>query len=80
MPNYIVRERAVAALRAMVDQGRWQERPPPEFETFDVDRERVSRIFEQVRSDGRLQIGDAEARDILEPYRIRIPEIGRAHV
>ena len=73
VPNYIVPERAVAALKAMVDQHLWQERPLPEFETFDVDRERVGRIFEQVRSDGRLQIGDAEARDILEAYRIRIP-------
>jgi acetyltransferase len=73
VPNYTVPERAVAALKAMVDQRRWQERPLPEFEAFDVDRERVARIFQQVRADGRLQIGDAEARDILEAYRIPIP-------
>jgi len=73
VPNYIVPERAVAALKAMVEQGHWQERTLPEFETFDVDRERVARIFGQVRADGRLQIGDAEARDILEAYGISIP-------
>ena len=73
VPNYVVPERAVAAIRAMVEQRRWQERPLPEFETFEVDRERVADIFEQVRADGRLQIGDAEARAILEAYRIPIP-------
>jgi acetyltransferase len=73
VPNYVVPERAVAALRAMVDQRQWQERPLPEFESFNVDRERVARIFDQVRADGRLQIGDAEARDILQGYGIPIP-------
>lgn len=73
VPNYVVPERAVAALKAMAEQRRWQERTLPEFEAFDVDRERVARVFEQVRADGRLQIGDAEARDILDAYRIPIP-------
>jgi acetyl coenzyme A synthetase (ADP forming)-like protein len=73
VPNYIVPERAVAALKVMVEQCHWQERPLPEFEAFDVDRERVAHIFEQVRADGRLQIGDAEARAILEAYGIPIP-------
>ncbi len=73
VPNYVVPERAVAALKAMVDQRQWQERPLPQIETFDVDRERAARIFQQVRADGRLQIGDAEARDILAAYGIPIP-------
>jgi acetyltransferase len=73
VPNYVVPERAVAALKAMVEQRRWQERPLPEFETFDVDRERVAHIFQEVRAHRRVQIGDAEARDILEAYRIPIP-------
>jgi acetyltransferase len=73
VPNYIVPERAVAALRMMVEQYTWQQRPLPEFETFDVDREKVAQVFRDVRADGRLQIGDAEARAILEAYRIAIP-------
>ncbi len=73
VPNYVVPERAVAALKTMVDQRRWQERPLPKFETFDVDHERVAQVFQQVRAGGRLQIGDAEARAILEAYRIPIP-------
>ena len=73
IPNYVVPERAVAALKTMVNQRHWQERPLPEFETFDVDRERVAQVFQQVRASGRTQIGDAEARAILEAYRIPIP-------
>ena len=73
VPNYIVPEQAVAALKAMVDQRHWQDTPLPQFERFDVDSERVARVFAKVRADGRLQIGDAEARDILEAYRIPIP-------
>jgi len=73
VPNYVVPEQAVTALKAMADQRRWQDRPLPQFEAFDVNRERVARIFEHVRADRRLQIGDAEARDILEAYRIPIP-------
>jgi acetyltransferase len=74
VPNYIVPERAVAALKAMAEQRRWQERSRPEFETFDVNREQVAAVFDQVRAGGRLQIGDAEARQILEAYRIPIPD------
>ena len=73
VPNYVVPEQAVTALKAMADQRRWQDRPLPQFEAFDVNRERVARIFEHVRADSRLQIGDAEARDILEAYCIPIP-------
>jgi acetyltransferase len=73
VPNYIVPEQAAAVLKAMVDQRRWQDTPLPKFEQFDVDRERVTQIFKQVRDSGRLQIGDAEARDILQAYHIPIP-------
>ena len=73
VPNYIVPEQAVAALKVMVDQRQWQATPLPEFEHFNVDREQVAHIFAQVRASGRLQIGDAEARAILEAYHIPIP-------
>jgi acetyltransferase len=70
VPNYTVPERAVAALKAMVDQYRWQQTPLPEIETFPADREKVSDIFRGVRAEGRLHIGDAEARAVLEAYAI----------
>jgi acetyltransferase len=74
IPNYIVPERAIGALAVMVKQGQWQEEPLPTFEHFDVDRDRVAEIFKKVRAEGRLTMGDAEARAIMEVYAIPVPK------
>jgi acetate---CoA ligase (ADP-forming) len=73
VPNYRVPERAVAAMAAMVQHRHWRERPPLAVETFDVDQGRVHSVFEQVRSEGRIAIGDAEAREVLEAYGFATP-------
>ncbi len=73
LPNYPVPERAVAALAAMVRQREWQERPLPSYEHFDVDQEAVAAVFAKVRADGRLTMGDAEARAVQEAYGIPYP-------
>jgi acetyltransferase len=73
IPNYPFPERAVGALKAMLNYRLWLDRPSLKIEEFDVNRERVKGIFDQVRADGRQTIGDAEARDIMEAYGIRIP-------
>jgi acetyltransferase len=73
VPNYRVPERAVAAMAAMVDHRRWRERPPLAVETFDADQARVRAIFEQVRSEGRIALGGAEPRDVLEAYGFATP-------
>ena len=73
IPNYIVPERAIAALSVMVKQRLWQEEPEPTFEHFDADREAVAKVFQRVRSERRLTIGDAEARSIMDAYGIAVP-------
>jgi acetyltransferase len=73
VPNYPVPERAIGALAAMMRYRRWRERPSRALETFDVDLTRVQRVIDQVRADGRLAIGDAEAREIMEAYGIPTP-------
>jgi acetyl coenzyme A synthetase (ADP forming)-like protein len=73
VPNYIVPERAVRALRAMADQREWQKARLAQFEEFDVDSQRVADIFKKVHDEGRLQIGDAEARDIMTAYGFSLP-------
>ena len=73
VPNYPVPERAVAAMAAMMEYRRWRERPPVELESFDVDRLRVRELIDRVRAEGRLSVGEVEARDILEAYRIPTP-------
>ncbi len=48
---------------------------PAAFERFEADREAVAKVFEKVRSERRLTIGDAEARSILEAYAYPRAEI-----
>ena len=74
LANYPVPERAVNALAAMVRQKQWQERPMPQIEHFDVDRDAVAQVFQQVKADGRLAIGDAEARAVQTAYGIPFPK------
>jgi len=73
VPNYVVPERAVAALRAMQRQVLWMQRPPQKLERFEVDKAAVRKVFADVREEGRLTIGDAEAREIMGAYGIRMP-------
>jgi acetyl coenzyme A synthetase (ADP forming)-like protein len=73
VPNYPVPERAVAAMVMMVRQYRWQQEPLPEIRRFNVDHKAVEQIFARVRAEGRVTIGDAEARAILQAYGIPIP-------
>lgn len=74
VPNYPFPERAVAAFRAMADYRDAKARPLPEFERFDVDNEAVRQVFEKTRAEGRVTVGDFEARDILQAYGLRIPQ------
>ena len=73
VPNYPTPERAVGAMRAMLDQRLWQEQPERRPKVFQVDRPRVKELFAEVRSEGRLTIGDVEARAALEAYGIPVP-------
>ena len=73
VPAYPEPERAVRSIRAMVDQRRWLERPEFSPKTLDIDRERIEQTFEAARRDGRLQIGDAEAREVMAAVGIAVP-------
>jgi len=73
VPNYPVPERAVAAMAAMMRYSQWLEIPPLEVEEFDLDVETIRKVFDQVRADGRLTIGDAEAREVMRACGIPVP-------
>jgi acetyltransferase len=73
VPNYPVPERAVAAMAAMMRHRTWRESPPVELETFGVDRGRVARALKRVRDEGRVAMGEVEAREIMEAYGIPTP-------
>lgn len=78
VPNYQVPERAVAAIAAMWHYRGWLNTPPLQVEEYQVDRVKVKEVFARVRAEGRVTIGDAEARDILEAYGIPLPKSGLA--
>jgi acetyltransferase len=73
IPTYPFPEQAAAAFQAMYSYREWLERPQPKIERFNIDSSVVRRILDNARSGGRLTVGDAEAREILEAYHIRIP-------
>jgi len=73
VPAYSEPERAVRAVRAMLEHRRWLERPPFAPKTFEIDRTKIERVFRKAREQGRLQIGDFEARDVMEAMGIPVP-------
>ena len=74
VPNYPFPERAALAFRAMSDYRSIKNRPEPQYASFEVDRPAVQQVLDQVRSEGRLSIGDFEARSIMQAYGLRIPQ------
>jgi len=73
VPNYPFPERAAAALAAMVAYRRERDRTVDAPQRFEVDQEAVRKVLDQARAEGRVSIGDAEARSILEAYGFPIP-------
>jgi acetyltransferase len=74
VPNYPFPERAAAAFAAMRDYRRLQTAPDQKLERFEVDNDRVHQVFRKAREDGRVAVGDAESREILQAYNMRIPK------
>lgn len=73
IPNYPFPERAVAALKSMVTYARWREQPLGEYRSYEVDHERVRQTFNDVRSQGRLELGEVEAREVMAAYGMKLP-------
>jgi len=73
IPNYPFPERAAAALAAMVRYRQERERPSYAPTHFEADTAAVRKVLDEVRAQGRVSIGDAEARAILEAYGFPLP-------
>ncbi len=74
IPNYDFPERAVKAMLAIYKRKEFLDRPPRESERFEADLEKAKEIFARVRSEGRLTLGDAEAREVMAAYNIPLPK------
>jgi len=73
IPNYPYPEQAANVFKAMMTYREYQSAPIPIIEKFEVDQEKVKTLIDQVLNSGRVTIGDAEARSILNAYEIDIP-------
>lgn len=72
IPNYPAPDRAVAALKAMVDYAQWRRRPARIVDRYPVNRRRVDRVIQwHIRSDAH-QVGEVEAKEILKAYDFKI--------
>jgi len=76
VPSFEFPERAVAALAALCEYKEWREKPVDEIPAFEVDRMKVTDVFNAARMEGRLYLGELEARQVLEAYGFRIPKGG----
>ncbi len=73
LPDYPSPERAVAALKAMVDYNSWLVRPPRIVTRFPVNRHRVERIMGRYRRIRSKQISEVDAKEILRAYDFAVP-------
>ncbi|HLB05513.1 MAG TPA: CoA-binding protein, partial [Thermodesulfobacteriota bacterium] len=68
VPNYPFPERGVKAFATMVRYSRWLKEPDPVIASFDVNREKVREIFASMKEEGRLELGEKEAREVIKAY------------
>jgi acetyltransferase len=74
VPAYAYPERAVEALAKMAIYREWREEPPDEHIRVVPYTEGVRRAFAEARAEGRVNLGEVEARAVLQAYGLRVPE------
>jgi acetyl coenzyme A synthetase (ADP forming)-like protein len=73
VPNFSFPERAAMVFEGLCHFQANKEKPLPTYESFDVDKQTVARIIDDILAEGRVSIGDSEARSILTAYGLDIP-------
>jgi len=74
VPAYLYPERAVEALAKMAGYREWCEEPPDELIRVVPYADGVRRVFAEARAQGRVNLGEVEARAVLQAYGLRVPE------
>jgi len=74
LPYFNSPERAVSAMKAMVDYAAWSVRPPRVVTRFPVNRRRVERIISRHTKRGHTEITEVQAKEILRAYDFNVPE------
>lgn len=74
IPNYEFPERAVRALKGMVDYTKTLSRQERFEKKFDVDKQKAAEVIDSVKKQGIKNLTDFQARKIFEIYGIKGPE------
>lgn len=74
VPNYKSPEFAVATIKAMVEYSRWRSRPQRVVKLFPVNRRKVEKIIARHIRLGDTEVGEMEAKDILDAYGFVTPK------
>jgi acetate---CoA ligase (ADP-forming) len=74
VPEYHAPEEAVDVIRVMTDYVRWRNKPKRVVKLFPVNRHKVEIIIERHIRQGLREVGEAEAKDILEAYGFVTPK------
>ncbi|MES0341876.1 MAG: acetate--CoA ligase alpha subunit, partial [Candidatus Humimicrobiaceae bacterium] len=74
IPNFDIPESAVNTLKVMMDYNEWRAEKINPIVEFNVDEEKVKAVFDRCRSEYRSELGEVEAREILEAYKIPVPK------
>jgi acetyltransferase len=74
VPVYLYPERAVHSLARMAEYQEWLEEPPDEYIRVVPYTQGVQSVFKAARAEGRVNLGEIEAREVLKAYGLRIPE------
>jgi acetyltransferase len=74
IPQYDSPENAIATIRVMTDYVRWQSRPKRVVKLFPVNRRKVENIIEKHLRHQQREIGETEAKEILEAYGFVTPK------
>ncbi|HEX7628794.1 MAG TPA: acetate--CoA ligase family protein, partial [Candidatus Methylomirabilis sp.] len=74
IPQYPYPEPAIKTFEAMVKYRNWLNSAPAAPRQLPADRERVAAMFQEVRRQGRNQLAEREAREVIAAYGFRLPQ------
>jgi acetyltransferase len=74
IPQYFAPENAVDVIKAMTEHVRWRNKPKRVVKLFPVNRHKVEIIIERHIRQGMREVGEADAKEILEAYGFATPK------
>ncbi len=74
IPRYESPESAVGTIRVMTDYQKWRQRPKRVVKLFPVNRKKVERVIERHIRKKTREVGETEAKEVLEAYGFVTPK------